>query len=572
MKRLRHRPGSIFFLVCSFFVLSCNQTYYKADHIDKSVVAHRGMVVSAHALASEVGVKILKKGGNAVDAAVASQFALAVVYPRAGNIGGGGFMLIRTEEGNYSCLDYREKAPGMANKDMYLRPDGSVIDSASIFGALAVGVPGTVDGLISAWEKFGQIRDFGKIIEPSIEFARKGFAISQEEADRLNQYKNDFQKFNPFPNPFVKSKAWVKGDVLTQEELAQTLERIKIKGRDGFYKGETAKHLVITVQKSGGIICEKDLEEYQVVWRSPIETKYRSYRVVSMPPPSSGGIALAQLLELIEPFNPGALGFHSPESIHLMVEAERRVYADRAKFLGDSDFFDVPASTLLDSSYLSAKMKDFDPGFATKSSSIQSYDLPDREHFETTHTSVVDKNRMAVSVTTTLNSNYGSKVLVEGGGFFLNNEMDDFSIKPGFPNQFGLIGNEANAIVPAKRMLSSMTPTIVEKDGKLFLVLGSPGGSTIITTVFQVIVNIIDFEMTLDDAVDQFRFHHQYLPDKIFIEKDGLEQVVKDNLQAKGHDFGTYERIGLVKAIRVLADGSLHGVGDRRSDVDVEAY
>lgn len=481
-------------------------------------------------------------------------------------------MVIRTAEGNYSCLDYREKAPDLANKDMYLHPDGSVIDSASIFGALAVGVPGTVDGLISAWEKFGQIRDFEKIIEPSIKLARKGFAISQEEADRLNQYKNDFQKFNPFPNPFVRNKPWEKGDILKQEALAKTLERIKSHGRDGFYKGETAKHLVTTVQKSGGIISEKDLEAYQVVWRPPVETNYRSYRVVSMPPPSSGGIALAQLLELIEPFNPSALGFHSTESIHLMVEAERRVYADRAKFLGDPDFFDVPTSTLLDSSYLSGKMKDFDPGKATKSSSIHTYDLPDREHFETTHTSVVDKNRMAVSVTTTLNSNYGSKVLVEGGGFFLNNEMDDFSIKPGFPNQFGLIGNEANAIVPAKRMLSSMTPTIVEKDRKLFLVLGSPGGSTIITTVFQVIVNVIDFEMTLDDAVDQFRFHHQYLPDKIFIEKEGLEQVVKDSLQSMGHDFGTYERIGLVKAIRVLSDGSLHGVGDRRSDVDVEAY
>ncbi len=564
---------SIFFLAFfSLLLISCNPAFYQAEPLDRTLTADQGMVVSAHALASRVGVEIMQQGGNAVDAAVASQFALAVVYPRAGNIGGGGFMVIRLPDGQYVSLDYREKAPAKAEKDMFLLADGHVRDSASVYGVLSAGVPGSVDGLITAWEQYGQIRDFSRIITPSVSLARKGFAITQEEADRLNQYQPDFQKFNHFNNPFVKDTPWKAGDLLQQKELASTLDRIRKKGKSGFYQGKTAEKLVKTVQSSGGIITGEDLRMYQSIWREPVRTDYRSHKVVSMPPSSSGGIALIQLLELIEPFDLAGLGFHTKESIHLLVEAEKRVYADRAKFLGDPEFYDVPVDMLLNSSYLAGRMADFDPYRATPANSISPFALPEREHFETTHTSVVDKNRMAVSVTTTLNSNYGSKVLVEGCGFFLNNEMDDFSIKPGYPNQFGLIGSKANAVEPGKRMLSSMTPTIVEKDGQVFLVLGSPGGSTIITTVLQVIINMVDFNMTLDDAVDLPRFHHQFLPDKIFLEKGGLDTQIKSSLQLMGHDFGEYERIGLINAIQVLPDGKLHGVGDRRSETDVEAY
>lgn len=558
------------FLLIFVLSYSCRESKVEQLYdIQKSVIGDSAMVVSPHPLGSKVGAEILKNGGNAVDATIAVQFAIAVVYPRAGNIGGGGFMVIRTNEGKAATLDYREKAPLAATHDMYLDDNGDPIDSLSRFGHLAVGVPGTVAGMVAAHEKYGLKENWGDLVQPAIDLAAKGFKITAAEADRLNQFREKFLQINRTGKPFVKELGeWREGDFLVQPDLAKTLERIRDNGKAGFYEGETADKLVAEMQRGGGLITHEDLKKYDAIWREPVDDYYKDYRVITMPPPSSGGIALMQLLNIVEDYPVADWGFHSPDAVHLMAEAMRRVYADRAEYLGDSDFYPVPKDSLLNEEYLAARMSNFVMDKATPSDTILAgtFNLPDR--FETTHTSVVDQYGNATSVTTTLNLNYGSKVIVEGAGFLLNDEMDDFSAKPGVPNFFGLIGNEANAIVPEKRMLSSMTPTIIEKDEKLFMVLGTPGGSTIITSVFQTFINVAEFDMNLEEAINANRFHHQWLPDQIRYEKDGLDSLTVLELEKRGHKLSEGNRIGLMKAIHVLPDGKLHGVGDRRNPDD----
>lgn len=570
------KKNILFLLILLIFgSFACKQNTTPPNYdIQKSTIASNAMVVSPHPLASEVGVAILKKGGNAVDAAVAIQFALAVVYPRAGNIGGGGFMVFRQTDGSIDAIDYREKAPGAASRDMYLDAEENIIKGLSTKGHLASGVPGSVDGLIQAHEKYGQL-DFKTIIQPAIRLANKGFQLTETEAKRLNTFKEAFSDYNTDDNPFIRTEGkrgeeeWLSGHLLIQKNLAKSLKRIQKQGRAGFYAGKTADYIVAEMQRGNGIISKADLAAYQAQWRTPITRLYKDYKIISMPPSSSGGVALLQLMEMVEQYPLAEYGFHSPEAIHLMAEAERRVYADRSQYLGDTDFYPVPIDSLLDSVYLQQRMGDFSATAASLSDATEAGDFQLlKESFETTHTSVVDADGNAVSVTTTLNSNFGSKVLVHGGGFFLNNEMDDFSSKPGEPNQFGLIGAEANAIQPAKRMLSSMTPTIVEKDGELFLVLGAPGGSTIITAVFQVIINVVEFGMPLDEAVAAARFHHQWLPDMLTIEREGFDEATKAALKELGHELREVNRMAVIKAVQRLENGQLHGAGDPRNPDD----
>jgi gamma-glutamyltranspeptidase/glutathione hydrolase len=530
-------------------------------------------VVTGHPLASAVGEAILRQGGNAVDAAIAVQFALAVVYPRAGNIGGGGFLVYRAKDGSSKALDYREQAPAAASRNMYLDSLENPIQGLSTQGHLAAGVPGTVAGLVEAHHRLGQL-PWTELVQPAIDLARDGYRISDTEADRLNRFQEDLASFNvPEFCPLLKDQ-WQPGDLLKQLDLAQTLERIRERGRAGFYAGKTADLIVAEMKRGRGIITHEDLLNYRARWREPLIGQYRDYRIIAMPPASSGGVALIQMLNMIEDHPLNAYGFQSVPATHLMVEAERRAYADRAEYLGDSDHYRVPLDSLLDEDYLRARMNDFMPDSASVSDQLLAGDFTVlKESFETTHTSVVDAEGNAVSLTTTLNSNFGCKVMVDGAGFLLNNEMDDFSIKPGVPNQFGLIGKEANAIGPNKRMLSSMTPTIVEKDGELFLVLGAPGGSTIITAVFQVFVNVAEFGMPLDSAIRAPRFHHQWLPDEIWVEATALEDSVRQQLETMGHRFKERRYMAVIKAIHRLPDGTLHAAADvRNPDDDVSGW
>ncbi|HLF65094.1 MAG TPA: gamma-glutamyltransferase [Saprospiraceae bacterium] len=543
---------------------ACRQAERSAYVFQKSAFSKDGMVVSAHPLATQAGIDILREGGNAVDAAIAVQLTLAVVYPRAGNIGGGGFIVYRSANGESTTLDFREKAPKFAHRDMYLDDRGDVIPGRSTDGHLASGVPGTVAGLVACHQKYGSL-PWERLCQSAVHLARKGHPITHFEAERLNELRELFIKYNGDEIPFVSASAWEEGDILRQPELAQTLELIAHEGREGFYAGKTAEFILNEMQEGEGLITQADLDAYQPVWRKPITTDYRGYRLISMPPPSSGGIALAQLLEIVEGYPLNTWGHRDIRSIHLMIEAERRVYADRATYLGDADFYPVPKDTLLDASYLSARMRDFNPVMASKSESIQA----DRmeltiESYETTHFTIVDGKGNAVAVTTTLNGNYGSKVIVDGAGFFLNNEMDDFSVKPGVPNMFGLIGGEANAIEPEKRMLSSMTPTIVEKEGKLFMTLGTPGGSTIITSVFQVFLNVVEFNMSATEAIAEKRFHHQWLPDEISYEQGCFSDSLRSTLTGMDHVLKEITNIGLVEVIHVLPDGTYEGAADPR--------
>ncbi len=531
------------------------------------------MVVSANPYASKAGTNIMKKGGNAVDALVTTQFTLAVVYPRAGNLGGGGFAIVHTPEGKNEALDFRETAPQKAHKDLYLDENGNVIPGLSTEGGLAVGVPGTVAGLYALWKKYGKT-EWETLLQPAIYYAEKGFPISETEAKRFNKFKDLFLKYNPDNKVFIKETDWKAGDLLIQKDLAATLKKIAKNGPKAFYEGEIADEIVKEVTKHGGIISQEDLKNYRPKFRQPIEIDYKAYKVVSMPPPSSGGVALGQLLKITGEYPVKEWGADDLKTIQLMVEAERRVYADRAKFLGDNDFYPVPVDSLLNDQYLKEKMQDFRLAHATDNDSISTGNFQlHKESFETTHTSIVDPDGMAVSCTTTLNSNFGSKVIVNKYGFFLNNEMDDFSAKPGVPNQFGLIGAEANSIAPGKRMLSSMTPTIVEKNGDVFMVLGSPGGSTIITSVYQVILNVIDFDMNMYQAVQKPRFHHQFLPDEIMYEEGRFSPAIMDSLKQKGYSLKKVKALGVVKAILKTKDGKLEGAGDHRNpDDDVEGF
>lgn len=536
--------------------------------ITKEVNGVTAGVSTAHPLATKVGIEILKQGGNAADAAIAVQFALAVCYPGAGNIGGGGFFLHRDKNRKVVSLDFREKAPLKAVADMYLDSLKNPVNDASMYGALAAGVPGSVDGMVQAYEKLSALKNWKILIQPAIDLAQQGFAITQNEADNLNENQSFFEKYNQHQTAFHK-KTWKKGDLLIQPELAKTLKHIQSKGRDGFYKGEVADQIVLEMKRSGGLITKEDLANYQSKWRDPLTGNYRGYKVYSMGPPSSGGLALLQLLKMTEPFPLREMEFHSAAHIHLLAEAERRAFADRAFYLGDPDFVDVPTGFLLDSVYLLQRMADFNPRRATISDSISH---GKRESEETTHFSIVDSEGNAASVTTTLNGSYGAFTVVEGAGFILNNEMDDFSIKPGFPNMYGLVGGEANKIEPEKRMLSSMTPTIITKNDSLFMVVGTPGGSTIITSVFQVIVNVIDFNMSLFDAVNETRFHHQWKPDQIYTENGCLQPNVKMVLESLGHKIKVREPIGRVEAILVDKNKLLTVVADPRGDDDAKGY
>ncbi len=564
------KPAFFVWIILGLVIVSaCRQPSPNSScDIVQNLVADSTMVVAEHPLAAKAGVDILRQGGNAVDAAIASQFVLAVVHPRAGNIGGGGFMVIRMASGETAALDYREKAPATAWRDMYLDSLGNVVENRSKEGHLAVGVPGTVAGMEAAFKKFSKLKDWGKLLEPAIRLAAEGFPITESEARRLNEYKEQFTKMNPAGTAFTKEEAWKMGDRLLQKDLAHTLELIRSRGAAGFYQGETALKIEAEMRRGGGLISLEDLKNYEAKWRNPIIGHYKNYRIITMPPPSSGGIALMQLLEILEKFPLHSYGFQSAESVHAIVEAERRVYADRAEYLGDSDFYPVPVEELLDSSYLARRMADFDPHKAGKSISEVGKTKLSVESFETTHTSLVDYEGNAVSVTTTLNLNYGSKVVVQGAGFFLNDEMDDFSAKPGVPNYFGLVGAEANAIEPGKRMLSSMTPTIVEKDNRLFLVLGAPGGSTIITAILQTMLNLMEYGMSVDQAVAASRFHHQWLPDVITCEQQAIDTLERKKLWAMGHRLTNIERMALVKAVLVLPDGRLQGAGDPRNADD----
>lgn len=550
--------------------LSCKQTKQTEQlyNITKSVISDSASVASAHPVATAIGIEILKSGGNAVDAAIAVQFALAVCYPGAGNIGGGGFMVYRGKNGEISALDYREKAAAAATTDMYLDSVGNPIVEKSLFGHLAAGVPGSVDGMVKAFEKYSKLKDWKKLVQPAIDVAQNGYKITQREADNLNEDQEKFKKYNLSTTAFHKEK-WAEGDLLIQKELANTLTAIRDLGRAGFYEGKVADFIVQEMKDGGGIITHQDLKDYNAVWREPIVTNYRGHKVISMPPPSSGGLVLTQLLKMVEPYDLRSMKFHSAAAVHLVVEAERRAYADRAKYMGDPDFFKVPSAQLLNGDYIKNRMKDFDPRKASKSDSIKAGII---ESTQTTHLSIVDAEGNAVAVTTTLNGGYGAFTVVRRAGFILNNEMDDFSVKPGAPNMYGLVGAEANKIEPGKRMLSSMTPTIIEKDGKLKMVVGTPGGSTIITSVFQTITNVLDFGMDADQAVQSARFHHQWLPDQIFIEKDAISESDRKALEAIGHKFKEREAIGRVEAIVIRNDGKLHTAADRRGDDDAKGY
>lgn len=531
----------------------------------KDITVDHGIVVSTHPIGSETGVSILKKGGNAIDAAIATEFALAVCYPEAGNIGGGGFMLIRKSDGSTDIIDYREVAPGQASRNLYQDESGNIREGLSTDTHLASGVPGTVAGMLLAHSKYGSL-PFSELIQPAIDLAEKGFPVTALQAKELNGNRNTFMQRNSSPTPFVKDSLWKEGDILIQKDLARTLERIRDHGRDGFYSGETATMIIEEMQRGNGIITAEDLSDYKADTRSTISTEYRGYKIITVPPPSGGGIILIQLLGMIEPFSVKQMGFNSSATVHLMSEAERRAFADRSEYYGDPHFMKVSVKSLINKNYIKSRMADFNPEKASLSSDIQAGSPRAYESEETTHYSVADSKGNAVSVTTTLNGTFGNSIVVKGAGFLLNNEMDDFSVKPGAPNMYGLIGGEINSIQPGKKMLSSMTPSIVEKDGKLFMVLGSPGGSTIPTTVFQVITNVIDYGMNIQEAVDAPRFHHQWLPDCIFHEAGRLDSTATHELQAMGHQLGGRTSIGLVNAIVIGEDDRKSGGADRRGD------
>ena len=555
----------------AIIIVACQQK--QSEKISNvGLVTDSAMVVTAHPLASKVGVAILKRGGNAVDAAIAVQFALAVAFPAAGNIGGGGFMIVRLKDGSSNALDYREKAPANASTNMYLDDKGNVIQDLSTEGHLASGVPGSVDGMVEAHKKYGSL-PWKDLVQPAIDMAKKGIVLTAREAKWFTEMQADLEKYNTVKPEFLLKATWGIGDTVKWLELASTLERIRDNQRAGFYEGKTADDIVAEMKRGKGLISLEDLKNYHATWRVPVIANYKDYKVISMPPSSSGGVCLVQLLKAVEPYPVRQWGHNSVKNMHLMVEAERRVYADRAKYLGDMDFYKVPIKEMIDDMYMDERMSNFDEAKATPSKEISAGRIAGYESMETTHFSIVDSKGNAVAVTTTINGWFGNHVVVGGSGFFLNNEMDDFSAKPGVPNMFGVIGGKANSIEPNKRMLSAMTPTIVEKDNRLFMVLGSPGGSTIITSVFQVILNVVEHKMGMQEAVDARRIHSQWLPDVILPEARAINKEDSLALTKLGHKISKRENIGRVDAILVLANGKLEAGADRtRGDDSPEGY
>jgi gamma-glutamyltranspeptidase/glutathione hydrolase len=542
---------------------SINPYNYKVVKVNTFTSA---AVTSAHPLASMVGAAIMKDGGNAFDAAIATQFTLAVVFPGAGNIGGGGFMLARKTDGELIGIDYREAAPSKASRDMYLDAKGNPIKSKSLDGASASGIPGSVAGMISthAYAKL----PLADLIEPAIEFAEFGYVISEREARGLNSEKANFLKYSSAPSAFTQ-KEWKAGDTLFQPELAATLKRIQKNGLAGFYEGATADFIVKEMQHSAGIITKEDLKNYQPKFRKPIEFDYRGHHIISFSPPSSGGIIIAQMLQMIAPYAVEKMGLNTEASVGLMVEAQRRAYADRAEHMGDPDFWKVPTDTLISDDYAKNRMKDYKAG-VVGSSQITKAGLV-HESEQTTHFSVIDAEGNMVAITTTLNDTYGNKTIVAGAGFLLNNEMDDFSVKPGSPNMYGALGGEANSIQPGKRMLSSMTPTLVTLNGKPYISIGTPGGTTIPNQVFEGLVNIIDHKMSIKEAIDAPRFHHQWIPDQIRVETDFPEKTI-NALKAKGYDIASRGAFGRMDGIQIMKDGKRNAAGDKRGDDSVAGY
>ncbi len=562
------KPNLLYILCLFLFLGSCSVNQQTGSEVNEFANA---AVVTANPIASQVGVDILRKGGNAVDAAIAVKFALAVVYPNAGNLGGGGFMVYRGKDGSVSSLDFREKAPAAASRDMYLDKEGNPITDLSLYGQLASGVPGSVAGMDEAFKKYGSLT-WQELIQPAIELAEKGFKITEQQAGEFNRYKERFTRLNPKGAAIIKEQSWKSGDLFVQQDLAETLKRIAAQGRDGFYKGKTADLIVEEMKSGNGIITHQDLADYQAIWRDPIVGTYKNYKVISMPPPSSGGVALMALLQSVEKYPLAKWGFQHDSTVRAMVEAERRVYADRATHLGDPDFYKVPVEFLNDAKFNQDRMAKVSLSKATPSDLIKAAKFPGYESEETTHYSIVDKDGNAVSLTTTINGSYGSCVWVAGAGFLLNNEMDDFSVKPGSPNMYGLLGGKANAIEPGKRMLSAMTPTIIEENGKLKMVVGTPGGSTIITSVFQTILNVLEFDMTAQESVSAARFHHQWKPDVIDVEAKAIDSLTRVSLTKDGYKLNKRGAIGRVENIVILPNGKKQTGADPRGDDKAAGY
>ena len=574
----------IIILLLAILIFSCKQenkkvaveqnlilASVKKEIVKESVIVDSAMVVSAKEEASKIGIQILKNGGNAFDAMVATELALAVSFPVAGNIAGGGFMIYRTIEGEIGALDYREKAPIHASRNMYLNEDGDFISNKSKVGALAVGVPGTIAGIFAVHEKLGSL-PIEQIIAPVIALATNGYVLTEQQAKRITYFKASFLKTNNSESLYTKE--YKTGDTIKNIALANTLKRISENGRAEFYQGETGKAIVDFLQSKNGIISMEDLNAYEAEWRAPIVFNYKDLRIISMSPPSSGGICLAQILKFIEPYPIKSYGHNSTKTIQILTEAERRAYADRSFYLGDPDFIDIPMDELISDEYLKGRMDNFSFDKATSSDSLSHGIIPGYESDETTHYSIVDKFGNAIAVTTTLNGAYGSKLYSNKLGFFFNNEMDDFSAKPGEPNMYGLIGGEANAITPQKRMLSSMTPTLVEKNGALWMTLGTPGGATIITSVLQTILNVYEFDMNMQQAVDAPRFHHQWLPDIVRFEANSFPKDSLNYLIEKGYQVieNNSTILGKVDGIRILPNGKLEGGADRRGDDTAVGY
>ena len=555
----------------SFFLLVFSANAVFAQFTDFNIIKeihtqNKGLVVSAHPLASEAGAKMMKMGGNAFDAAIATQYALAVVYPQAGNIGGGGFLVGVKNNGEKFTIDFRETAPTKASRDMYLDKNGKANTTLSQYGRLAAGVPGSIAGFYATL-KHAKL-PMEKLIQPAIDLAEQGFAITEKEARLLNDQMKHFNEHNKIKSVFQKNEPWKQGDILVQKDLAETLKRIQKYGEKGFYEGKTAELIVAEMKRGNGIITLNDLKNYKVAERKPITFDYKGNEVVSMPLPSSGGILLAQMLKMASYENLEKYQQNSAEAVQIMVEAERRAFADRAEFMGDPNFIEDKTQMLISDAYLKNRWKSFNKNLATPSSEVGKIIPQPKESTETTHISIIDKEGNAVAITTTLNGYYGSKVVVAGTGFFLNNEMDDFSIKPGVPNMFGAVGGEANKIEPGKRMLSSMTPTIVLKNGKPYIVVGTPGGTTIPTSVYQSIVNVLDFKLNPNLSVNAPKFHHQWLPETIAVEKGFPESTIKA-LESKNYKFDRINQIGKTEIIVINENGNATAVADGRGDDSV---